>query len=105
MGPDRLRRPGTGRTADRDGAALVTGMGPDRDRGSGRGSSGPPPNWALALDLGLRLGISVIVGLGLGLIVDGWLHTMPLFTLVGVVLGVGAAMYTIWDVARQAMRR
>ncbi len=101
----RRTRPGIGRTVDRNGAALVTGTGPDGDHGSGRGSSGPPPNWALALDLGLRLGISVIVGLGLGLIVDGWLHTTPLFTLAGVVLGVGAAMYTIWDVARQAMRR
>ncbi len=79
----------------------MTGTDPDRDRGS----SGPPPNWALALDLGLRLGISVIVGLGLGLLVDGWLHTSPLFTLVGVVLGVAAAMYTIWNVAQQAMRR
>ncbi len=83
----------------------MTGADPDRDRGSGHGSSGPPPNWALALDLGLRLGISVIVGLGLGLIVDGWLHTTPLFTLAGVVLGVATAMYTIWDVARKAMRR
>lgn len=83
----------------------MTGTDPDRDRGPGRASSGPPPNWALALDLGLRLGISVILGTGLGLIVDGWLHTTPLFTLAGVVLGVAAAMYTIWDVARQAMRR
>jgi hypothetical protein len=24
---------------------------------------------------------------------------------VGMVLGIGAAMYTIWDVARQSMRR
>jgi F0F1-type ATP synthase assembly protein I len=37
--------------------------------------------------------------------VDNWLRTLPLFTLIGVVLGIGAAMYTIWDVARDAMRR
>jgi ATP synthase protein I len=53
----------------------------------------------------VRLGISVVLGLVLGLVVDGWLHTSPIFTLVGVVLGIGAAMYTIWDVARGAMRR
>lgn len=69
------------------------------------GNRRPPQNWGIALDLGMRMGISVIIGLGGGLVVDNWLQTSPLFTLVGVVLGVGAAMYTIWDVARDAMRR
>ena len=62
-------------------------------------------NIGIAFDLGVRLGISVILGLGGGLLLDGWLHTSPIFTLVGMVLGIGAAMYTIWDVARDAMRR
>lgn len=69
------------------------------------GNRRPPQNWGIALDLGMRMGISVIIGLGGGLVVDNWLQTSPIFTLVGVVLGVGAAMYTIWDVARDAMRR
>ncbi len=76
-------------------------MSDDRDRG---GSSAQAP-WGIAFDLGLRLGISVILGLAGGLALDNWLGTLPLFTLVGVVLGIGAAMYTIWDVARDAMRR
>jgi ATP synthase protein I len=59
----------------------------------------------IAFDLGLRLGISVILGLGGGLLLDSWLHTSPIFTLAGMVLGIAAAMYTIWDVARDAMRR
>jgi ATP synthase protein I len=59
----------------------------------------------LALDLGLRLGVSIIIGLGAGLLVDKWLGTSPIFLLVGMVLGIAAAMYTIWDVARDAMRR
>lgn len=79
--------------------------GPDRDSPRERGASGPPPNWGIAFDLGLRLGISVILGLGGGLLLDGWLHTSPIFTLIGMVLGIAAAMYTIWDVARSAMRR
>jgi len=72
---------------------------------------GKPPdepqtaNLGLAFDLGLRLGISVILGLGGGLLLDSWLRTSPIFTLIGMVLGIGAAMYTIWDVARNAMRR
>jgi ATP synthase protein I len=64
-----------------------------------------PPSLGIAFDLGLRLGVAVILGLGGGLLLDGWLKTSPIFTLVGMVLGIGAAMYTIWDVARGAMRR
>jgi ATP synthase protein I len=72
---------------------------------------GKPPdeprvaNLGIAFDLGLRLGISVVLGLGGGLLLDSWLRTSPIFTLIGMVLGIGAAMYTIWDVARKAMRR
>ena len=64
-----------------------------------------PSNLGIAFDLGIRLGISVILGLGGGLLLDSWVRTSPLFTLIGMVLGIGAAMYTIWDVARGAMRR
>jgi F0F1-type ATP synthase assembly protein I len=59
----------------------------------------------IALDLGVRLGVSVFLGLGAGLLLDSWLHTSPIFTLIGMVVGIAAAMYTIWDVARDAMRR
>lgn len=70
-----------------------------------RERSGTPANWGLVFDLGLRMGISVILGIGIGLLADGWLGTRPLLTLVGAALGVGAAMYTIWEVAREAMRK
>ena len=69
-------------------------------------SEGPPPaqNWGLVMDLGIRLGLSVVIGIGAGVLLDNWLHTSPLFTLIGVVVGVGAAMYSIWDVARRGMK-
>lgn len=76
---------------------------PARDGNGARRAA--QPNWALALDLGVRLGLSVVIGLGLGILVDNWLHTSPLFTLIGMVLGIGAAMVTIWRVARDAMRK
>ena len=82
-----------------------------RDGGSEGGEAGKPAggrrpaNWGIAFDLGVRLGVSVILGLGGGLLLDSWLHTSPIFTLVGMVLGIGAAMYTIWDVAHDAMRK
>ncbi len=75
------------------------------DRGDGGSPSTRPPNWALGLDLGIRLGVSVAIGLGGGLLLDNWLKTIPLFTLIGMVLGIGAAMVTIWNVARDAMKR
>lgn len=77
--------------------------GSDRDTPSASGAT--PGNLGIAFDLGIRLGISVILGLGGGLLLDGWLRTSPIFTLVGMVLGIAAAMYTIWDVAKDAMRR
>jgi ATP synthase protein I len=77
----------------------------DEDARPKRGPGTPTPNWGIAFDLGLRLGISIILGLGAGLLLDGWLRTSPIFTLIGMVLGIGAAMYTIWDVARDAMKR
>jgi F0F1-type ATP synthase assembly protein I len=83
---------------DPDGSA-------DRDAQPEPAVKAPPPNWGIAFDLGVRLGISVILGLGGGLLLDSWLSTSPIFTLVGMVLGIGAAMYTIWDVARDSMRR
>lgn len=63
-----------------------------------------PQNWGMVLDLGMRLGLSVIIGVGAGVLIDGWADTRPLFTLIGVIIGVGAAMYSIWDVARDSMR-
>lgn len=79
-------------------------MADDRP-GSREPRRGGSPNWALGLDLGVRLGLAVAIGLGGGLLLDNWLNTSPIFTLVGMVLGIGAAMVTIWKVARDAMRR
>ena len=69
-----------------------------------RGGGGTRQPWGIAIDLGMRLGLSVIIGIGAGVLIDNWLGTSPIFTLLGVVLGVAAAMYTIWDVARDHMR-
>ena len=66
---------------------------------------GPSPGVGLALDIGIRLALSVVLGLGAGVLGDGWLHTSPALTLVGMLLGIAAAMYTIWDVAQQGRRR
>ena len=77
----------------------------DRDGREGPASQKQTAKMGIAFDLGIRLGVSVILGLGGGLLLDHWLRTSPIFTLIGMVLGIGAAMYTIWDVAHDAMRK
>jgi F0F1-type ATP synthase assembly protein I len=64
-----------------------------------------PQNWGMLLDLGFRLGLSVVIGVGAGVLLDNWLGTRPIFILLGVAVGIGAAMYSIWDVARTEMKR
>ena len=59
-----------------------------------------PANWGLVLDLGMRLGLSVVIGVGAGVLLDNWLGTRPIFILIGMLVGIGAAMYSIWEVAR-----
>jgi F0F1-type ATP synthase assembly protein I len=61
-------------------------------------------NLGVAFDLGIRLAVSVMIGMFGGLLLDGLLGTRPLLLLVGIAFGVAAAMWTIWDVARRAMK-
>ncbi len=42
---------------------------------------------------GFQLAFAVLLFLGAGILVDRWLHTRPLFTVIGVVVGLGAGMY------------
>ena len=86
-------------------AVPVTKPDPGVDEESTRQERNTAAGIGVALDLGVRLGVSVVIGLGAGLLLDSWLHTSPIFTLIGMVVGIAAAMYTIWDVARDAMRR
>jgi F0F1-type ATP synthase assembly protein I len=42
---------------------------------------------------GFQLAFAILLFLGAGLLVDRWLHTKPVFTLIGVLVGLGAGMY------------
>ena len=45
--------------------------------------------------MGLAAAVCVGIGLGLGLLVDGALHTAPVFLLVGLALGVAVAALSV----------
>jgi F0F1-type ATP synthase assembly protein I len=46
--------------------------------------------------LGIQLGGSVLVFFFLGYYLDGYLGTLPLFTILGTFIGAGAAIYSIY---------
>ena len=63
------------------------------ERAPGRSRIGPPwPGAAEFLTLGLTVAVTLVVLAGLGYLVDRWLGTSPWFTLVGLVLGIAAAV-------------
>ena len=42
---------------------------------------------------GFQLALAILFFLWIGRLVDGWLHTGPVFMLVGLLVGLGAGMY------------
>ena len=57
------------------------------------------PWWTLALRLtgmGWYIAFCIIAGAGGGLLLDRWLDTKVLFTLLGMVLGSGVAFYGVY---------
>jgi Putative F0F1-ATPase subunit Ca2+/Mg2+ transporter len=53
-----------------------------------------PGAWAF-VGLGTTVAGCVAVGVGGGIALDAWLHTSPLFLVIGLVLGLAAAVATV----------
>ena len=71
--------------------------GPDDGSGAPPSPGGGPslgPGAVEFLTLGLTLAVTILVGGALGYLVDRWLGTSPVFTLIGLVLGITAAVLT-----------
>ena len=54
------------------------------------------PWWALALritGIGWFIAISIVIGIYAGLKLDTWIHTKPLFMLIGLLMGTIVAFY------------
>ncbi len=52
---------------------------------------------AVAAQIGTSVAASVAIGIGGGYLLDRWLNTRPVFTLLGIVVGITAAGYTIYE--------
>lgn len=48
------------------------------------------------LGLGWYIAASIVLGVGSGLLLDGWLGTVPLFTLLGVLMGSVVGFYGMY---------
>ena len=51
---------------------------------------------ALVTELGFTIGFSILLGIGLGWWLDGKLGTQPLFTILGLLLGLASAGYNLY---------
>ena len=52
----------------------------------------PPPRAFDLLAIGLASALMIGAALAIGLAIDAWLHSSPIATLVGLVLGIAAAV-------------
>ena len=73
---------------------------PERAHG-GTGGAKPLPGAVAFLGMGLSAAASVAVGVFLGVWADSAWHTSPAFLVVGLVLGLAAAVLTVVSLIRQ----
>ncbi len=59
----------------------------------------------LVMGLGFSAVGSLLVGILGGMVVDRWLHTTPLFLIIGILLGLGAAMLGVYRLVMQELNR
>jgi F0F1-type ATP synthase assembly protein I len=70
-----------------------------------RGSPPSGPTLVDLLTLGVSAAVAVGLGLGIGWLVDAQLDTVPVCTLIGLVLGVALAVAVVWAQMRKFLRQ
>lgn len=71
----------------------------------------PPTNRKLFSSMGLVTGLglsavgSILLGVVAGLFLDRTLHTSPLFLLIGIFLGIAAAVLGVYKMLREELRQ
>lgn len=78
-------------------SAARTRQGLDRRApGPGEAEEAPPSPWGIGLRVGIELVSALAVAVAIGWALDRWLHTMPLFLSVFVLLGGAAGVANVW---------
>ncbi|MDE3229244.1 MAG: AtpZ/AtpI family protein [Chloroflexota bacterium] len=52
--------------------------------------------FALVGQVGLTISFSLLIGIGIGLFIDSKLHSSPIATLIGLLLGLAAGIYGVY---------
>ncbi|HXW35848.1 MAG TPA: AtpZ/AtpI family protein [Acidimicrobiales bacterium] len=52
----------------------------------------PAPTWLDLMSLGLASAVMIGVGLGVGVLIDSWLNSSPIATVIGLFVGVVCAI-------------
>ncbi len=58
-----------------------------------------PSDWAafgLIGQVGLNIALGALLGIGIGLFIDSKLHSSPIATLIGLLLGLAAGIYNVY---------
>ncbi len=58
-----------------------------------------PSDWtafALIGQVGLSIALGALLGIGIGLFIDSKLHSSPIATLIGLLLGLAAGIYNVY---------
>lgn len=58
--------------------------------------------WVSLADTTWRVAVPTVLFSVVGIMLDKWLHTMPLCTLIGLVVGLAAAAKLVWDQLERA---
>ncbi len=76
--------------------AARTRQGLDATPHDGGRSAGGASPWGMGLRVGVEMVAALAVGTGIGWALDRWLHTLPLFLVVFVLLGGAAGIANVW---------
>lgn len=57
------------------------------------------------IGLGWYVATSILLGVVVGLLIDGWVDTKPLFTLIGLGLGLTIAFYGLYRLVYPVLKR
>ena len=68
------------------------------------GPSNPGPTGADMAGIGIYFAAAALLPIIGGVLLDGWLHTSPVFVLIGLVVGLAAGAAAIWLKVREFTR-